>query len=464
METHYKRNYKNFYPFIRAALVNEAAFFREVIILDYITENGFAYQFFYPNGSKLFNTKEPTAVDFIAIEHHKKYLNKRFDCLHFFINPFFNDYEIQNDNIYGVSFVEELIKRNEDAYLNYILGEKQVEIKVLDRKDDELYRSAFERKVIREESLVLSVEGNDDKLYIHESTPERLSNQNMELFRRYVGGYKLNDNYKGAALILGNGVSIPFGSDSWDKLIDHFLDALAPYHIDDANRMKNMLSKSTYALSSFVKNTLKRDGLMKIYNETLYSSIYRKYHSLMKKEETLAKVIAQSKYKYTKMPIYTYNYDTFVEQQFYYEFKKDLKHYLSYEYKNNPYDGVIHLHGYIGYHSKTAKEIVLTDKDYFDAYLASSGSSVKDAQTYALSNYKCLFVGSSMSDLFQMSVIQEVAKKNGKNWCCFALMCFRDLSLSEKIQLIRYYREKGIYIILAKDFYHMPEVLKDLIC
>ena len=315
----------------------------------------------------------------------------------------------------------------------------------------------------QQESFELCFLDSEDRFDIDELTPERISKENSELFKRYVIGYQFDDDYKGAALILGNGVSIPFGADSWDRLIDNLLDVMVPYHIDDIKRVRNALSNSTYALSSFAKGTLSRDKLISKYNNILYSSIYRKYHSLMAKEETLAKVIAEGKYKHMKMPLYTYNYDTFVEQQYTHDYHKDLYHRSSDEYTSGRDDIVIHLHGYMGYASKMAKGIVLTDNEYFDAYLSNPSSSVRKAQEYLLSDYKCLFVGSSMSDLFQMSIIQDIAKKQGKDWCCFALMCFNGLSLSEKIQLLRYYREKGIYIILADDFNVMPKMLRELI-
>lgn len=462
MDTKHERNYGNIYPFIRSVLAIDASKNDEIIIIDYKTNDGRLHNFYYPNGSKLFKRQHPLLVDFMPDIKISLHRDGRSDFDFVIISPSFNE-DRPNVGIYGKKFIESLIRDNENAYLNFILGESETETSVIDRKDDELFHSTFSEKRLKTDSFMVKA-GDNDVFCIHETTPSEISENNIALFKSYLAGYNENsDDYHGVALILGNGVSIPFGADSWNQLINNMLDGLAPYHIDDMNRIKKALCNSSYAISSFIRNTLERDKLSKKYEELLYSCVYRKYHHLMAKENTLVKAVANAKIKYNLLPIYTYNYDTFVEQQYYFECKKTLKHYVSSDYDRYPIDGVIHLHGYIGYHSKRVKDIILTDKDYFDAYLSPSRSTVKNAQVDILTKCKCLFVGSSMSDLFQMSVIQDVAKREGKNWCCFALMCFEDLSLREKIQLIRYYREKGIYLILSEDFQHMPDVFNRLL-
>ena len=454
------RKHKNIFSFVRVALVNEAKRNGDEIFLDWK-----GHDFYYPSGSYLFKTSFPTYVDLLREGKYLDFSKDNDGCIHIIINQGLKEKSISDNGVVlGRLFIDELISRNKDAYLNYLFGQES-EIESINRYNQERRNQNFDResKNYQQESFELRFSNLENKFDIDELTPERISKENSELFKRYVKGYELDDNYKGAALILGNGVSIPFGADSWDRLVDNLLDVMVPYHIDDSKRIRNALSNSTYAMSSFAKGTLQRDELTALYNDTLYSSIYRKYHSLMAKEETLAKVIAEGKYKHMKMPIYTYNYDTFVEQQYTHDYHKDLFHRSSDEYTSGKDDIVIHLHGFVGYSTRKVKGIVLTDKEYFDAYLSNPSSTVRKAQEYVLSHYKCLFVGSSMSDLFQMSIIQDIAKKQGKDWCCFALMCFHGLSLNEKIQMLRYYREKGIYIILADDFKDMPSVLRELI-
>ena len=81
----------------------------------------------------------------------------------------------------------------------------------------------------------------------------------------------------------------------------------------------------------------------------------------------------------------------------------------------------------------------------------------------ALTNYVCLFVGSSMSDLFQMSLIQRAKKQNdNQKWNCFALMCSSNLEFKEKMQLIKFYREKGINVIFVETFNELPNKLSEL--
>jgi hypothetical protein len=103
--------------------------------------------------------------------------------------------------------------------------------------------------------------------------------------------------------------------------------------------------------------------------------------------------------------------------------------------------------------------LILTQYDYYSVYKGNNWVSKK--QKELLENYTCLFVGSSMSDLFQMSLINDVRnkaikksmnnmKKNNDNikiWKCFALMCLKGLSARDKVAIFNYYLNKGIHII-----------------
>lgn len=68
-----------------------------------------------------------------------------------------------------------------------------------------------------------------------------------------------------------------------------------------------------------------------------------------------------------------------------------------------------------------------------------------------------------MSDLFQMSLVQKARSGNrDKKWGCYALMCFKGLELKEKMQIIKFYKEKGIQVIFVEDYSELPNKLKQL--
>ena len=75
-----------------------------------------------------------------------------------------------------------------------------------------------------------------------------------------------------------------------------------------------------------------------------------------------------------------------------------------------------------------------------------------------------------MSDLYQMSVINEVWKQKlkenegtGNLWKCFALVCLKGMKLKDKISIINYYQSKGIYLIFEDDYSKLPGTLSRLL-
>lgn len=288
MQSQNIREFKNFFSFVRMALVNEAKRNGDEIFLDWK-----GHDFYYPNGSHLFQTSFPTYVDLLREGKHLDFSKDNDGCTYIFINQGLEESSISNNGVVlGRPFIEELISRNKDAYLNYLFGQES-EIESINRYNQERRIQNFDiwSRNYHQESFELSFSNLADKFDIDELTPDRISKENSELFKRYVKGYELDEDYKGAALILGNGVSIPFGADSWNRLVDNLLDVMVPYHIDDSKRIRNALSNSTYAMSSFAKGTLQRDKLTALYNDTLYSSIYRKYHTLMSKHQRFSVIV-----------------------------------------------------------------------------------------------------------------------------------------------------------------------------
>lgn len=185
----------------------------------------------------------------------------------------------------------------------------------------------------------------------------------------------------------------------------------------------------------------------------------------MHNEDTLVKVIADTKRMCPLLPVLTYNYDTFVERQYYYDYSHNLNYYSGPDYMSKINDHVIHLHGYLSYTNNKKDGIILTDEEYYSTYDSASTSWVVKAQKEILDKHIVLFVGSSMSDLFQMSLINGVKQNHGDNWRCYALLKLdpNKIGLKGTIKLLEYYQKKGIHIIFVDSFEKMPEKLSDIL-
>lgn len=365
--------------------------------------------------------------------------------------------------VYGIELVNDLIKKHPNSYLNHLTSDKNINLNVKeDRKveivDTRKRRSRF-AKIITKDSEMIT---------ISEDSPEKISEINEKKFKNLF-----RNNNERCALILGNGVSIPFGSDTWRDTIKNMADFLRPSLIENSEAVMDSLSNSTYAISSFVKSALFDAGLEDKYYEAIRYSIYRKYNSLMHKERTLVKVISDAKRTYGSLPVLTYNYDTFIERQYWYDSEGASLNYISGdESKHHLHDSVIHLHGYISYKKNNKNDIVLTDDEYFDTYFSKKNDWSRKLQKEVLLKYKCLFIGSSMSDIFQMSLISEVKEDfrnvNGEfkdSWNCYALLCFNNpnLGIKGKIRLLEFYQKRGVKVIFVDNHDKLPDKLKNLL-
>lgn len=276
---------------------------------------------------------------------------------------------------------------------------------------------------------------------------------------------ELTSNSGNCAFVLGNGVSIALGADPWEKMINNLIDYLTPFYIKNAGDINDSLAKSNYLISSFVQKSLFSKCHDDIYYSGIRHCVYRKYHRDMLNSDSLIKSIAKAKIKYPKLRVLTYNYDTFIENQI----KKENPSFLIKTVcKNSKWkkdeNSIYHLHGFINEAEKGKKDkdcIVLTDDEYFNCYFRKN-SWVYSFQKQTLLNRKCLFIGSSMSDIFQLSIINEVATQKKDNWFCYALMCFQGLDEQTKNELIDFYYDKHIKIIYTDTFEQLYERLDQL--
>lgn len=276
---------------------------------------------------------------------------------------------------------------------------------------------------------------------------------------------------KKVSIIIGNGVSMAFGSDLWTTMTDSLLSYLSPKYVDNVENVKNKLGGTTYSCTSLAKYIIDPSK----YYDAIYNSVYKRYEPSMHTGNTLIRSITKVKNSNPDIGLITYNYDNFLEldsercnkQQGWnvicpvYSFRTDNK-------KGEP--KVKHVHGYMPL-KKTSKgkqtkrnKLVLTQEEYFEKYSDKRSWTFK-VQKKALHDDAVLFVGSSMSDIFQMSIIEEVRMeylKKGQAWNCFALLCLNSLSPKDKVALFNYYLSRGVHLIFTDSFRELPNALSDL--
>ena len=270
------------------------------------------------------------------------------------------------------------------------------------------------------------------------------------------------------ALFIGNGASVCFGSDLWMPLCDYLFDYLQPKYIESIDKVKKAIGDSTFSLSSMSKFLIDETK----YYSAIYTSIYRKYEEDMHNDGTLIRAAVKAKIHNPDMPILTYNYDNFYE----------IDYEIATGNKIQPIDNekddattsepkTLHVHGLFPHGGPLYKpSLVLTQEEYYSAYRDGTGWT-PSAQRRLLTDNTCLFIGSSMSDLYQMSIIDEVRKEYYANltdhlfegsWKCFALLCLNSMKPRDIISIFNYYLNKGVYVIFVDEFRDLPKKLLTL--
>lgn len=424
-------------------------------------ETNYISELFLPNGSSLLDENDATILKVMysnniqsvlksseklsTIEHYKKYIICCCD---------FEKQKFEDVTVLGAIFVESLIKKYPLLWWQFASSiDATAEIKI--NRD---------KKTAYLETSILGFENQYPEILLEKV--QDLSSINERDFKNRI------ENKRNPAIFVGNGVSISFGSDPWNKLSSNIFDYLCPFYIDDPENVRSAIGSSNYSTTFIAKSTLSKD----LYKNALIHGIYRKYdYHVMHTSETFLHSVAEAKYRHQDMPFITYNYDYFIEN--------DLKIYhpeLAFKSCSNGQDDskfsepkIIHIHGKIKDRISSINDIILTDDEYYEAYnyniFNSNYSWVVRKQKEILENYTCLFVGSSMSDVFQIGLIQDLRKEinkkedgNSSYWKCFALMCSKNMSDKDLLLVHNYFTFKGIYAIFCKKFEDLPIKLIEL--
>lgn len=355
MVSFYFGSNQDFYSFVISALVSEASKEGKHILLDYRINDKYIADAYLTNGLSVFgdNYELPFVIEINKSYNHEK-INKMAELLNEvgFKGTLFHisqDAWVTNPVVnaafdivpLGTDFLNRLRTRNPDAYLNHILGNpktslnKETMVMSNNNSEDELDKRYF----------FIFTEGTNEKLPITEEDPDSINAINEKEFTAHLNYDSEKSN---CAVFIGNGVSIPFGSDNWSTMIKNLVNRLEPFHIEKQEHVETALSNSSYALSSFVKTTLTREENYDKYIEAIRYCIYRKYNDIMHDQLSLVDALAKAKEKYKNLPLLTYNYDTFIERQYYHNTKLPLNYYCGDHLNDNigliSKNSIIHLH------------------------------------------------------------------------------------------------------------------------
>lgn len=290
-----------------------------------------------------------------------------------------------------------------------------------------------------------------------------------ENLKDHIAKIKESSNTRKISLILGNGVSIPFGSDPWGKLTSNLTDYLTPFYIENIDKVRNTIGNNFYASTSLAKHILSERGK---YLDAIYYSIYRKYHDSYHNVDSLIKTIAKLVLKCHRfVEVGTFNYDSFLENAINKEKGHlEVRSVFGYDLHSAgiyvPIQ-IFHLHGYIPSDiSRASKKemeeyrdsIVLTQEDYFECY-SDENSFTYRKQLELYKNEICLFVGSSMTDVFQLQCMRKSEKRP-----FYAILAFdKDLPKEkDRYELSRFYERQNIIVLDVEKYSEIDGLLNYL--
>lgn len=306
--------------------------------------------------------------------------------------------------------------------------------------------------------------------YINEAFAIRLAHpypaeNSDDRLKKLIADARASSGKKKVSIILGNGVSIPFGSTTWGNMIDSLSEHLSPDYIDNVDLVRDDIGNNSYSSALLAKNILERKDK---YLEAIHASVYGKYRNDLHKPDTIVHAISEIIRRYYGfVEVGTFNYDSFVENDFglpghghaiqpIYELGQRLSK------KDFP---LFHLHGYLPMslpkdedeRQKYQDNIVLTQKDYFERY-SDKSSFTYSKQRDLYENDICLFVGSSMTDIFQLQCMSEV---EGREY--FAILRRnKDMTDKDYRELIYYYNSNNITPISVDEFNDISGLLRRL--
>lgn len=264
-------------------------------------------------------------------------------------------------------------------------------------------------------------------------------------------------------IVLGTGVSVPFGALSWNKLVEYMYYRLNNEKFDDENKAFEKIGNDNLCKAQYIKLELLKNKLY--YSQTLYNGLYERYSIENDYGETSLHMISNLLRGNKIRKIITYNYDDFLEKILN---KKNIDYSLmiSKEDYQKDFMPIYHVHGYLPQNVSDeeminySETIILSEDDYFRLYNNSNHWEVA-IQLQSFKDDICLFIGNSITDYNEKRILNYTKQKFKKH---FAIFVRDQLSISDILKISNYYFEMcNVEIIWANSVNDISVIIKSLI-
>lgn len=349
--------------------------------------------------------------------------------------------------------IDTLAKHSESSFFNneipiYVWGWEIIEKWIREYPVD--YSNAVNlsnKKTNKESSYIPNITKNDF---------EEKKRKNLDAVMHIV---EKDDNF---ALVLGAGISVDPGAQSWDSLLNQFTTELEQKKlIDDSSALSKKIGGSSLITAQFCKELYStEDDYYWAIHEGLYArrkplnSKYTIYH--------IAQIISKCQWK-KHFRVLTYNYDDYLET---YLKSEKISHCTLYN-EESEIDAslpIYHVHGYmprvkVKSHMLDSHKnsIFLTEQNYNDLYNNPYSWQIASQLSFFRENI-CLFVGCSLADPNIRRLLEITYRKTKVH---YAILAKEKLTNKDLMKASNHFARLGVEIIWANDFNEIPILLQN---
>lgn len=303
-------------------------------------------------------------------------------------------------------------------------------------------------KAITNESIKLGEKLSIEDIY-------KKTNSNIKLLKEKLDSGEIT-------VVLGTGVSVPYGALSWNSLVSHLYKNITQIKFDDEKSGFKKIGSDNLSKVQYIKMELQKN--QDLYADLLYKALYSKYDKNKDYTETSLTAICKMLKWHNIRKVITYNYDNYLEQILNIMNKKfslmtSKEDYLQ---KEIP---IYHVHGYIPYEvTKEEKiscleSIILSEDDYFRLYNNSNHWQVA-IQLQSFKDDICLFIGNSITDYNEKRILNYTKQKFKKHYAIFER---ENLSVHDISKISDYYYETcNIEIIWVEKISDITDLISNL--
>jgi len=297
------------------------------------------------------------------------------------------------------------------------------------------------------EAIIESIGPVDEKQFA------RYQEKGEEELKKSLGGKSL--------LLLGNGVSLSYGSLSWSRMLRHMMHYLRPF-ITNQSDVISYVGDSSYSKALLVQKVLNQAPSKSgtTYFETIYSAIYNKKTKKSQKNSTLFEVSSLMHRK--TISAITFNYDQYLEDEYYSSYSSPVLDLQFRPLKKNSNSSPIklyHVHGFMPkkYRSSSVLHqfgLILNENDYDRCYFGPTWCRTTIKR--ALKNDTCLLIGLSLSDLYLRSLFRSLPN----NRLHYSLMCnlassrksSHPLSIKDQLLISGFFLDMHVFILWEPSY------------